>query len=133
MSVILLRHAWAGEREDWDGDDVLRPLDKRGRKQALALRELDVRRLVTSHYARCVETLVPLAAARVLTIEIDTRLAEGGGRSALPLLAELDGGLACTHGDVVEALLGRPLKKGAAAVVDIVDGEVQMRELLSAP
>jgi hypothetical protein len=49
------------------------------------------------------------------------------------LLAELDGGLACTHGDVIEAILGRGLKKGAAAVVEIADGEVHVRDVLPAP
>jgi phosphohistidine phosphatase SixA len=126
VSVILLRHAWAGDRESWDGDDLLRPLDERGRRQALALRALDVDRIVSSHYFRCIETVVPLAATRMHAIEIDRRLAEGAGRSALELLAELDGGVACTHGDVIEELLGRGLEKGAAAIVDVVDGAVRV-------
>jgi phosphohistidine phosphatase SixA len=133
VTVVLLRHAWAGHRESWDGDDVLRPLDERGRKQALALRGLDVDRIVSSHYVRCIETVVPLAATRMRTIEIDRRLAEGAGRSALELLAELDGGVACTHGDVVHDLLGRGLQKGEAAVVDVVGGKVRVVDLLDAP
>jgi 8-oxo-dGTP diphosphatase len=133
MSVVLLRHAWAGDRESWDGDDLLRPLDERGRKQALALRKLDVDRIVSSHYVRCIETVVPLAATRMHAIEIDRRLAEGAGRSALELLAELDGGVACTHGDVIHDLLGRGLQKGEAAVVEVVDGRVRVLELLAAP
>jgi 8-oxo-dGTP diphosphatase len=132
VSVILLRHAWAGHRHEWSGEDLLRPLDERGRRQALELRALDVSRIVSSPFVRCVETVTPLAATRVLTIELDQRLAEGAERSALPLLAELDGGVACTHGDVIEALLGRGLKKGAAAVVDVIGGEVHVRDLLPA-
>ena len=66
MCVILLRHASAGDRAEWQGDDVVRPLDKRGHKQALALREAllarGVRRSVSSPYVRCVQTVEPLAA-----------------------------------------------------------------------
>jgi 8-oxo-dGTP diphosphatase len=133
MSVVLLRHAWAGDRHSWHGDDLLRPLDDRGRRQALALRELDVDRIVSSHYVRCIETVVPLATTRVRAIEVDRRLAEGAGRSALELLADLDGGVACTHGDVIHDLLGRGLKKGEAAIVDVVDGKVRVVDLLDAP
>jgi hypothetical protein len=37
-----------------------------------------------------------------------------------------DGVVCCTHGDIVEALVGRGLKKGAAVALE--DGEV-VREL----
>lgn len=120
MTSVLVRHASAGDRHDWDGDDRLRPLDARGRRQAAALVELlaglEVRRIVSSPYARCVETVEPLAAALGLGLEQDERLAEGAGRAALELLSE-DGLVACTHGDVVAELLGHGLKKGAAVVL----------------
>jgi 8-oxo-dGTP diphosphatase len=122
MSVVLLRHASAGDRAEWQGDDLLRPLDDRGRRQALALRDLAARgitRIVSSPYVRCVETVEPLATTLDLAIDVDARLAEGADpQDALALLAELDGGVACTHGDVIDALLGHSLKKGAAAIVE---------------
>jgi 8-oxo-(d)GTP phosphatase len=34
VRLVLVRHASAGDRPEWEGDDRLRPLDKRGRKQA---------------------------------------------------------------------------------------------------
>ena len=122
MTSVLLRHASAGHRRDFDGDDDrLRPLDDRGRRQAAALVEqfaaLGVRRVLSSPYVRCVETVEPLAAALGLTVEIDDRLAEGAGRAAHDLLRQ-DGAVCCTHGDICEALLGRGLKKGAAVVFD---------------
>ena len=129
MTSVLVRHASAGDREDWEGDDRVRPLDARGRRQASALvellRPLEVRRLVSSPYVRCVETLEPLAAALGLPVEQDERLVEGAGRASLELLRE-DGVVCCTHGDVVEDLLDRGLKKGAAAVLR--DGSV-VREI----
>ena len=65
MSVILLRHAWAGHRGEWSEDDLLRPLDERGHRQArelprLELYGLEVGRIVSSPYVRCVETVTPL-------------------------------------------------------------------------
>jgi phosphohistidine phosphatase SixA len=119
VSVILLRHASAGDREAWEGDDMLRPLDKRGRKQAKALRnELrarGVKRVVSSPYVRCLQTVAPLG----LEIVPDERLAEGApGAETRALLASLDNAVACTHGDVVENVLGRSLKKGAGVVLD---------------
>lgn len=129
MTSVLLRHASAGHRHDWEHDDHLRPLDARGRQQSAGLVELlgpfGVRRIVSSPYARCVQTVEPLAAALGVELEEDDRLEEGAGAAAAVLLRE-EGVVCCTHGDIVEALLGRELKKGAAVVLQ--DGEV-VREL----
>ena len=119
MSVILLRHASAGNRDAWEGDDMLRPLDKRGRKQAKALRDelraRGVKQVVSSPSVRCLQTVAPLG----LEIVPDERLAEGApGAETRALLASLDNAVACTHGDVVENVLGRSLKKGAGVVLD---------------
>jgi 8-oxo-dGTP diphosphatase len=125
VTSILLRHAAAGDREHWDGDDFHRPLDVRGRRQAAELVELlrpfGVLRVVSSPYVRCVQTVEPLAAALGLPVELDERLGEGAGRAALPLLEE-DGVVWCTHGDVVRELVDRGLKKAAAVVLE--DGGV---------
>jgi phosphohistidine phosphatase SixA len=129
VTSVLVRHGSAGDRADWDGDDRIRPLDQRGRKQAAALvellRPLGINRVLSSPYARCSETVEPLAAALGLAVEYDDRLAEGAGTAARELLAE-DGVVACTHGDVIEELLGHGLKKGASAVFE--DGEL-VREI----
>ena len=119
MSVILLRHASAGDRKEWRGDDLLRPLDERGRAQAVALRDVlrahGVRRVVSSPYVRCLQTVAPLE----LEIVPDERLAEGAPvETTLALLHDLDDAVACTHGDVIEAVLGRSVKKGAAVVLE---------------
>jgi 8-oxo-dGTP diphosphatase len=119
MTVILIRHASAGDRDEWRGDDRFRPLDKRGRKQAERLRDVllahDVTRVLSSPYVRCTQTVAPLG----LDIETDERLAEGATpEGTLELLAALDGAVACTHGDVIESLLGRSLRKGGAVVLD---------------
>jgi 8-oxo-(d)GTP phosphatase len=135
VTVVLLRHAFAGDRLVWSGDDVLRPLDDRGRAQALALRNSLLRRgialVLSSPYVRCTETVAPLAASLGVAIELDERLAEGaGGSGARELLVGRDDCVACTHGDIVEELIGRTLEKGAAAVLD---GELRLLEVLDAP
>ena len=129
MTSVLIRHAAAGDREDWDGDDFHRPLNARGRRQAAELVELlrpyGVRRVLSSPYVRCVETVRPLATALELSVEPDDRLAEGAGAGAVELLRE-DGVVCCTHGDIAEEVLGRQVKKGASVVLS--DGEI-VREI----
>lgn len=107
MTIYLVRHAKAGSRSGFDGDDEQRPLSKSGWKQAEAIARKLTRRaptaLVSSPYVRCRQTLEPLAGTTGLAIEIDHRLAEGGRfESALQLLAEVpDGAVLCSHGDVI--------------------------------
>lgn len=114
MLVRLVRHACAGDREAWDGDDAERPLDAVGREQALALAELlglrPAGRLVSSPTRRCTETLAPLAARWEVPVEEDEALAADAGADALLDLATaraFDGDVLCTHGEAMEALLPR--------------------------
>lgn len=112
VPLLVVRHADAFARSHWDGDDRERPLSPEGRRQALALsRRLAVfapATVVSSPYARCVETVAPLAAAVGADVETDWRLAEGaGGEAAYALVASLgDGAVLCSHGDVIPALIG---------------------------
>jgi 8-oxo-dGTP diphosphatase len=138
VSVLVLRHASAGDRDEWDEDDRLRPLDERGQQQAVTLRDLlrqrAITRIASSPYARCSETVEPLADALGIEVELDERLAEGTPPElALSLLEQLQGGLACTHGDVIEAVLGHSLRKGATAVVDVRRNRTDVLETLAAP
>lgn len=111
VSLLLIRHANAGSRRDWAGDDSLRPLSTKGRRQAKALiDQLEPwapSRVLSSSYRRCVETVKPLAADLGLKVEAVDELAEGAGRSAVELVRSLhDGHVAlCTHGDVITEIL----------------------------
>ena len=120
--VLLVRHARAGDRDRWTADDRLRPLDERGRRQARAmvapLAGWAVPRLVSSPYLRCVQTLEPLSAHLGVPIEHDSAVAEGvSAEKARGLIGRLGPGpvVLCTHGDVIEALVGegQPKKKGS--------------------
>lgn len=63
--LLLVRHAKAGSRSEWSGDDSSRPLDRAGRTQAELLvpmlRAFGVRRLHCAPRVRCEQTLAPLA------------------------------------------------------------------------
>jgi len=140
MLAVLVRHGAAGDRAKWGGDDRLRPLDGRGERQAAALPEalsgLPVRRILTSPYIRCVQTVTPLAAALGVDLEETPALGEGGARAhVMPLLATTGAGTVfCTHGDVCHELLGRrKTPKGSAWVVDIGAGGVITVRHIPAP
>jgi 8-oxo-(d)GTP phosphatase len=122
--LLFVRHADAGDRDDWDGDDAERPLDAKGRRQAeqlvARLEPYEVRRIVSSPFVRCVQTVEPLAAARGLDVETADALAEGAGlRAVRKLLEDLAGQavVLCAHGPEIEPLLGKT-KKGATHVLD---------------
>lgn len=126
MELYVVRHAHAGRRAGWDGDDDERPLSKKGRRQANAigarLAAAGVDRLVSSPALRCVQTLEPLADRTGLTVDVDRRLLEGAsGDDALGLAAELSaahpGAVVCSHGDVIPELL-RTLQAGHTRVAD---------------
>jgi 8-oxo-dGTP diphosphatase len=131
--ILLVRHGRAGRRGSAGPDDSLRPLDERGRRQAAALAaalsDRPLKRIVSSPFVRCVETIEPLAQAAGLTIELRDELAEGAHAvDARRLIEELDGQEAalCTHGDVIAELIGhhRQAKKGSVWLLDPDQGPV---------
>jgi broad specificity phosphatase PhoE len=133
LPLLVIRHARAGDRAEWQGDDRKRPLDKRGRRQAQALvdelAEVPLTRILSSPYDRCVQTVEPLAAARGLQIEVRDELGEErqyleGAALARSLVGEP---LAlCVHGGLGDAAFGERQKKGETLVVDD-DGQVVQR------
>lgn len=121
VTVHLVRHALAGDRDKWRGHDEVRPLTKRGWAQAEALaRTLAARRpgvLVSSPAVRCVQTIEPLGEALALPVQRHGALAEGSGpAAALALLhaaAALGESLACTHGDIQVEVIESLIADGA--------------------
>lgn len=117
-TIYLVRHAKAGERRIWDGDDVLRPLSRHGHRQAdkLAKRLADkhATSLWSSPYVRCVQTLEPLAARLGTTVAIDPRLTEGEPfEPVVELLLEVDdGAVLCSHGDIVPDVIRALARRG---------------------
>jgi 8-oxo-dGTP diphosphatase len=85
-----------------------------------------VRRIVSSPFLRCVQTVEPLAVARGLEVERTEALAEGADpHAALELLLELEAhaGVACAHGDLVPALLQLLVRRGMEVDVPLLDAK----------
>jgi 8-oxo-dGTP diphosphatase len=77
--AVLLRHGYAGERDEWDGPDDARPLDERGRRQAERLADvlavfapgLRPGSLRSATPDRCRQTVAPLAERLGLPVDQD--------------------------------------------------------------
>ena len=116
--LYLVRHAKAGERRLWDGDDIDRPLSPKGWKQsemlAARLETLGVSALYSSPYVRCVQTLQPLADRLGRAVEIDQRLSEDEPfEPMLEMLSEVpDGAVMSSHGDIIPATIGALERRG---------------------
>jgi 8-oxo-(d)GTP phosphatase len=121
-ALYVVRHAKAGVREAWSGPDEERPLTRRGRKQALRLvdrfRGLEIQRILSSPFVRCMQTVEPLAEARGLPVEVAAELREGAS------VDELLRGLAtfgdrptvvCGHGTEIRSMIDR-LEAGGATI-----------------
>ncbi len=150
--AYVIRHAKAGDRSDWSGDDRLRPLTKSGRRQAEALAEMlkgePIDKILSSGYLRCMQTVEPLGARRTLSVEPVKELEEGaGGESVLRLIQKHRGRnlVLCTHGDVMEELLEgliaqglvqrarAKMEKGSTWVLDETGGNITGARYLAAP
>ena len=118
--TLLVRHAHAGERKSWRGNDNLRPIDELGQTQADGLGVLlalfEPKRLYAATPLRCKQTLQPLADKLGLPIVIDSAFAEPGDIAEVPAqvqiavarLAELRAGetaVICSQGKLMPPLL----------------------------
>ncbi|WP_229880953.1 NUDIX hydrolase [Amycolatopsis bartoniae] len=143
-TLLLVRHAKAGKRSEWTGDDDLRPLSPAGQRQADALRRLlplfGVDRLFSAPRLRCVQTVHGVAEDLGVEVVQEPLLSEeeywsDPARGLGRLLAIAAGGgtpAVCSQGgvipDVVAALAERagldvsagdgvPSKKGSVWVL----------------
>lgn len=111
-TVWLVRHAAAGDRSAWSGDDRVRPLTRKGWAQAdaiaAALAPLGVDEIHSSIYDRCRQTVEPLARTVGLSIHDNDVLTEGArGTDTLDWIASMAGAsvAACSHGDVIPEVI----------------------------
>lgn len=127
-ALLLVRHAHAGSRGAWPGEDADRSLSARGWEQSRALVEVigdwvaesgeEVVAVASSPLLRCVQTVQPLARSLGLDVVIRPALAEGSaGPTALAALDDLAAGpgavVGCSHGDVIGDILGVLVARGA--------------------
>ena len=120
-TIYLIRHATAGKRAKPHSEDWLRPLDRHGRKQMKALRDLlmahPITRIGSSNYVRCVDTVKPFAKRLGIPLEMEAALVEGSHpHRIVGLIAELqeEAAALCSHGDVIADLIGHLFAEGVA-------------------
>jgi phosphohistidine phosphatase len=140
MELYFLRHGEAGKKDEWEGEDTERPLNKEGtarmKREAAAIASLDLglELIITSPLVRARQTadVVARELGMQKSLVIDDRLAPGFGRDALVQLLKKHAGrkslmfvghdpdfsetiAACIGGGRLEC------KKGGLARVDIDD------------
>jgi 8-oxo-dGTP diphosphatase len=142
--ILLVRHAKAGKRSAWRGDDNARPLEPIGRAQADRLVQLVApfapNRIVSAEPVRCIQTVQPLADRLGLPLRVDPVFGDASfvrNQSAAEdaLLALGKPGkvtVVCSQGTTIPALIDRlsrgtrepDTKKGAFWALSLVDGNV---------
>jgi len=120
VPCILLRHAPAGRKNGWHGDDLLRPLDAHGVADAEALAELlgcfAPDRVISSAAERCLGTVRPYAERIGAAIEAEpaftVRAGNGGGDRSeaarhrmTELIAQPSPMVICAHRENLPVLL----------------------------
>src|SRR5579875_412658 len=124
VPLILLRHATAGDKKHWHGEDLERPLDEAGRAEARALAGVLAcfapRRVISSPAVRCLETVQPYAAQIGAAVETEAaflppgRLRDSAGNptnagdpaaTMKRIVAAADPTVVCVHRENIPALL----------------------------
>lgn len=153
--VLYVRHGRAYERGNWAGDDNLRPLDKKGRRQAEMLVPMLAGwrpdRLFSAFPDRCQTTLAPLADELGMDITVSEDFGDAAWaadpervKSAFTEVVELGGvSVICSQGDTIPPVIewlsenGRlPLsdivsKKGSVWVLSFHDGQLTGADYLA--
>lgn len=137
--VVLVRHAHAGERKKWTGNDALRPIDPMGEQEAERFAALCApigpERLFAATPLRCKQTLEPLAASLGgLPIVVDGAFAEPADADDAPAKAKVSaerlldlraGGVPaiCSQGKIIPHLLATLLDEADAEPYKTAKGE----------
>ncbi len=123
--VHLYRHAHAGSRKRWVGDDSARPLSDKGRLQAGRvadrLEPFGIDKILSSPYDRCVQSVEPLADRLARPIESLSGLEEGNPVDpAIAAIHELAGleVVMCSHGENIPEILRRLERSGTVLQSD---------------
>jgi 8-oxo-dGTP diphosphatase len=156
-SLVLLRHAKALKRSEWQNDDDDRPLDSVGQVQAKKLPKTFLPYGTTSIYSsdamRCAETVFPLSQeiGKIITYvsDLSEYMFHKDKNAAIKYTEELieqeENILVCSHNpilpNVIKKLVGkkifksfrRELEPAEAIILHHRDGEVVALDWISAP
>ncbi|MGH2356590.1 MAG: NUDIX hydrolase [Candidatus Limnocylindria bacterium] len=135
-AVLVVRHATAGSRADWAGDDFQRPLDDHGWAQAdeivRHLARFGIGEVISADNLRCVQTVEPLADALDLPIRREPLLSAEGypGHEEEAVKAVRSAGstgrdaVVCSQGEVIPDLIERLAEEDGF----LLEGPVQTRK-----
>lgn len=121
--IILLRHAQAIAREEWEGDDGDRPLAVIGQQQAKRVLATylpyGVNEIHTSDAVRCYETVAPMARALNLDViywpELSEYIFEKDKKAATKVISEIleneVRAIVCSHNPILPAIVAKFIGK----------------------
>jgi 8-oxo-dGTP diphosphatase len=139
--LVLLRHAKALAREEWQGEDEDRPLEVRGQNQARRMLmnylPFGIKEIHTSDAVRCYDTVT--AMGRALGIEplvakdVSEYTFKKNKDKAIDYIKELSlyvsatntPTIVCSHNPVLPKMLGKLLKKSKVAEKQLPAGKLQ--------
>ena len=147
--ILYVRHGRAHDREKWSGDDNLRPLDKKGRRQSEMLVPLlapfGPKRIYSALPDRCQTTVEPLADELGMEVEVDVRFGDAGWeisqveaqKAFMDVVNQGGTSVICTQGNIMPQMIawlsaqGRlpidsaiTVKKGSVWVLSFHAGEL---------
>lgn len=155
--LVLLRHAKAVKRSDWDGDDGDRPLDIYGQTQAKRLLTsylpFGITEIHSSDAIRCLETVEPLGRSLQIDVKIAPDLSEYRYEThkesamdyAQALMESGKAAIICSHNPILPKLLkkligkknfknlDRKLEPGEAWILHHRDGEIVAIDWVAEP
>ena len=120
---VLLRHAKAVTRDEWQGDDDDRPLDDLGQNQAQRLLSIyqvyNIEQIHTSDAVRCYDTVNPMVKGLGIKLEVTGKLSESTYKKdkekafdyAKDLIKEDSRILLCSHNPILPKMLNRLTRK----------------------
>ena len=157
QTVLIVRHGTAGRKSRYHGDDCKRPLDSKGRAQALSLvpqlLAFGADTLYAADRVRCAQTVEPLAKKLKAPITKETTLTEeayaedpdAAHERVLEIAAHGGTPVICTQGRVIPYLIDwwcrrdgvKPDKsrnrKGSTWVLSVADGRLTAADHMPSP
>jgi 8-oxo-dGTP diphosphatase len=124
--LVLLRHAKAVTRDEWQGEDDDRPLDSYGQNQAkrlLAMYQVfNLEQIHSSDAVRCYDTVVAIAKGLSIKLEVTGKLSESTFKKdkekafdyAKDLMKLNESVLLCSHNPILPKMLNKLTKKSEA-------------------
>lgn len=139
-TLLLARHAKAGSRSNWTGDDDLRPLSPAGQRQAEALWVLAAAfgpdRVLSAPRLRCVQTVRGVADELGVEVAQERSLSEEGfhadPEAGLTRMREIAAGggtpLVCSQGGAIPSLVTMLAKRDGVTLADASEDRVPSKK-----